>query len=76
LKLTLRQLAQEIEVVGTEERRQWRTLRVLYIIRNVTAHVIEPGLELYNDRDLALRLLQLVLIAGLMIEQIKRAPLR
>ena len=76
MKLTLRQLAQEIEVVGTEERRQWRTLRVLYIIRNVTAHVIEPGLELYNDRDLALRLLQLVLIAGLMIEQIKRAPLR
>lgn len=62
-------LLSKISLETSYEQKAWRILRVLYIIRNATAHVIEPVLDLYTDRPKLLELLQVVLLSVFVISK-------
>lgn len=51
--------------------RHWRLLRILYIARNSTAHVIEPNLAMYTNPALLLNLIQTVFTSVFAICQLK-----
>jgi len=55
--------------------RYWRLLRILYLVRNSTAHTIEPTLEIYTNRKLLMELLQAVFLAIFVISQLKAKPM-
>jgi len=73
IESALRQLLTEAVAETLTTEKQWRILRVLYIMRNATAHVINPSLPFYIDRSLLLELIQVVLISAFVIRQLKRA---
>lgn len=70
----LRQLLTDLAAAPTGAERQWRLLRILYIVRNSTAHTIEPKLAMYVDRALLLSLLQVVFVSVFAISQLKGRP--
>lgn len=51
--------------------RQWRLLRIFYIVRNSTAHTIDPTLGFYSRRDVLLNLLQTVFVSVFVICRLK-----
>ena len=55
--------------------RHWRLLRVLYIVRNSTAHTIEPNLAMYKNRVFLLNLIQAVFVSVFVICQLKGKPI-
>jgi hypothetical protein len=55
--------------------RQWRVLRVLSIVRNSTAHAIDPNLAIYRDRALLLKLIQTVFVSVFVISHLKVRPM-
>jgi hypothetical protein len=67
----LRSLLADIQVQTVAEQRAWRVLRILYIIRNSTAHQIESTLAFYQDRQYLLDLIQVTLVAAFVIQQRK-----
>ena len=67
----LRQLLLDSAAAPAGDQRHWRLLRILYIVRNSTAHTIEPNLAIYQDRALLLNLLQAVFVSALAICQLK-----
>lgn len=71
----LNQLLIDLAAAPAGAARQWRILRILYIVRNSTAHVIEPNLAMYYDRTLLLQLIQVVFISVFVICQLKRKPM-
>jgi hypothetical protein len=71
----LRQLLADLATAGASPQRSWRILRILYIVRNATAHTIEPALALYQDRALLLTLIQVVFTSVFVIAQLKARPM-
>jgi hypothetical protein len=71
----LRQLLTSYAAEPTGVQRDWRLLRILYIVRNSTAHTIDPNLQMYTDRSHLLKLLQAVFIAVFSISKLKNMPL-
>ena len=67
----LKQLLQEIANAGAIAERQWRVLRILYIVRNATAHTIDPMLDFYTDRGRLLSLIRVVLLSAFILRQRK-----
>ena len=67
----LRTLLSDIQMQSASDERGWRVLRVLYLIRNSTAHQIETGLNFYSDRQYILDLVQVTFVAALLIEKCK-----
>lgn len=55
--------------------RQWRVLRVLYLVRNSTAHTIEANLVYLSDRALTIELTQSVFASLFLLAQLKSLPL-
>jgi hypothetical protein len=68
----LRTLLLELSTSTVGPARHWRTLRVLYIARNSTAHVIDPARAIYTDRALLLPLIQVVFLSIFVISDRKR----
>jgi len=71
----LSELLRELETKPAGVEQHCRLLRILYIVRNSTAHTIEDGLELYKDRPLLLNLLQAVFVSVFVICQLKKKPM-
>jgi hypothetical protein len=71
----LRKLLADLALAPAGVERQWRLLRILYIVRNSTAHTIEPALAMYTDRALLLNLLQVVFLSVFTISQLKARPM-
>lgn len=67
----LQQLLADLATASTAPQRQWRILRILYIVRNSTAHTIEPTLALYNNRAFLLNLIQAVFVSAFVVCQLK-----
>jgi hypothetical protein len=72
INIELRKLLTDLAGLPAGTQRHWRLLRILYIVRNSTAHTIEEGLDVYNDRCLLLNLLQVVFVSVLVIRQLKK----
>jgi hypothetical protein len=70
----LSDLLRELETKPPGTERHWRLLRILYIVRNSTAHTIQEGLDVYKDRELLLNLLQVVFVSVWVIWQLKGKP--
>jgi hypothetical protein len=71
----LRQLLADLVAARVGAGRHWRLLRILYIVRNSTAHTIEPNLAMYQDRAFLLNLLQVVFVSVFVICQLKAKPM-
>lgn len=69
--IELRQLLSDLQTQADQDQKDWRSLRVLYIIRNCTAHQIDEALAFYSDRKLLLELLQVVFLSYFVIEKRK-----
>ena len=67
----LRTLLADIPSQATDEEKEWRILRIFYIVRNATAHEIEEALAFHSDRALLTELLQVVFIGCFVIEKRK-----
>lgn len=67
----LQQLMSQIAAAPVGPEQQWRLLRILYIVRNSTAHTIEPNLKIYIDRKFVLELMQAVFVSVFVICQLK-----
>jgi hypothetical protein len=67
----LQQLLLDLVNAPVGPQRKWRLLRILYIVRNSTAHNIEPNLQMYTNRTLLLNLLQAVFTSVFVICQLK-----
>ena len=67
----LQQLLTDVSAAAAGSPRHWRLLRILYIVRNSTAHTIEPNLAMYANRTLLLNLLQVVFVSVFVISQLK-----
>lgn len=70
----LRQLLADLQKQSDQDQKDWRTLRIFYIIRNSTAHQIDEALAFYTDRML-LELLQVVFLSYFVIENRKTGKL-
>jgi len=71
----LRQLLADLKTAPVGAERQWRLLRILYIVRNSTAHTIESNLDVYQNRALLVALLQVVFVSVFTISQLKAKPM-
>jgi hypothetical protein len=71
--IELKTLLTVIESQTTETEKLWRLLRVFYIVRNSTAHQIDPSLAFHTDRDYLVRLIQAVMLAYFAIEKLKNS---
>jgi|GEM_PF-6066601 len=71
----LLKLLSDLAAASATNQRQWRLLRILYIVRNSTAHTIEPALAVYRDRGLLLSLLQVVFVSAFAVCQLKAKPM-
>lgn len=71
----LRQLLVDLAAAPAGNQRQWRLLRILYIVRNSTAHTIDPTLAVYQDRALLLSFLQVVFVSVFVVCQLKGKPM-
>ena len=69
--IELRQLLTDIVTAPTADRRNRHLLRTLYIVRNSTAHTIEPSLAIYSDRAFLLNLIQVVFVSVFVICHLK-----
>jgi hypothetical protein len=69
--VALQQLLGDIVAAPVGPQRYWRTLRILYIVRNSTAHTIEPNLAMYNNRAFLLNLTQVVFLSLFVICKLK-----
>ena len=65
----LRTLVAEAETEAAYDQKAWRVLRILYIVRNATAHIIDPLLSFYSDRGLLMNLLQVVFLSVFVIQK-------
>jgi hypothetical protein len=70
----LNRLMSDLGAAPAGKERQWRLLRILYIVRNSTAHTIEPNLALYKDRAFLVNLLQVVFVSVFALCQLKAKP--
>jgi len=68
--IQLPQLVQDV-VANIGSQRHWRLLRILYLVRNSTAHTIDPTLPFYTNRVFALHLTQAVFVSWFTICQLK-----
>ena len=68
-------LLRDLAVATSAPERQWRALRIFYIVRNATAHSIDSSLWLYTDRAFLLKLIQMVFVSVFAICQLKRKPM-
>ena len=59
----------------TGAQRQWRLLRILYLVRNSTAHTIDANLVYYSNRPRTVELAQAVLTSLFVIRQLKGGAL-
>lgn len=57
------------------DQRDWRILRIFFIVRNSTAHVIDPALPYYSNRALSVEVAQMVLLSLFIICQRKGRPM-
>lgn len=73
--VALHQLLLDVAAAPAGTERQWRLLRILYIVRNSTAHSIDPNLAVYQDRALLLSLLQVVFVSVFVVCQLKARPM-
>jgi hypothetical protein len=64
----IRRLIHELASQTSQVQKDWRILRLLYIIRNCTAHQIDEGLCFYSDRNLLLELIQIVFMSYFIVE--------
>jgi len=55
--------------------RQWRLLRILYLVRNSTAHTIDPNLPYYTNQSLTVQLAQAVFVSLFTLCQLKVQPM-
>lgn len=46
-------------------------VRILYLVRNATAHQIDENLRIYQDRPMLLQIIQAVLLASFVLEKYK-----
>lgn len=67
----LQQLLVDVVAAPSTAMKQRYVLRILYIVRNATAHTIEPNLALYNNRAFLLNLIQAVFVSVFAICQLK-----
>jgi hypothetical protein len=67
----LRTLLTGIASQTTDDEKDWRILRLFYIVRNSTAHEIVETLSFHADRAFLTELLQVVFIACFVIEKRK-----
>lgn len=67
----MRYLLADIKAQKVPDERAWRVLRILYLVRNSTAHQIEPSLACYSDRQYLLDLIQVTFVAALIIQHRK-----
>lgn len=74
MRAELVQLLQGIPLQAGEQQ-EWRLLRVLYLVRNSTAHTIDASLPYYSDRLVTIELAQAVFASLFVIRQIKGAAL-
>jgi hypothetical protein len=70
----LERLRDEIVSENSVDERQWRVLRVLYIVRNSTAHVIDPAIVFHQSRPVLLGLIQIVILSLFVIRRRKNSP--
>lgn len=75
VELELRQLLKDLAAAPAGTQRAWRSLRILYIVRNSTAHTIDRSLLMYSDRVLLIDLLQTVFVSVFVICQLKGQPM-
>jgi hypothetical protein len=55
--------------------REWIILRILYIVRNATAHTIDPSLMFYRDRQKLLSFIQVIGISVFVVAKLKNEPI-
>lgn len=67
----IRQLLNDLQTQTDQDQKDWRALRLLYIIRNSTAHEIDENLAFYRDRKLLMELMQVVFLSYFVIEKRK-----
>lgn len=70
LNTELTQLVHDI-VAQSAVQRQWRVLRVLYLVRNSTAHTIDTNLLYYSNRALTVELTQTVFASLFLLCQLR-----
>jgi hypothetical protein len=75
VEIELRKLLADLAGAPRGDQREWRLFRILYIVRNSTAHTIEPSLAVYQDRALLLNLVQVVFVSIFSISQLKAKPM-
>ena len=71
VEIEIRQLLSDLKLQTAEDHKDWRVLRLLYIVRNATAHEINDGLAFYTDRKLLLELLHVTFLSRFVIERRK-----
>ena len=71
----LQTLLTALAAAHVQSERHWRTLRMMYIVRNSTAHTIEPALAMYSNRVFVVNLIQVVFLSAFVICQLKRKPM-
>lgn len=68
--MELTQLMQDVQVQAGAQR-HWRLLRILWIVRNSTAHSIDPTLPYYSNLPQSLELARAVFISLFLIRQLR-----
>lgn len=71
LDTELQSLLVDIQAQTVSDERTWRVLRILYLVRNSTAHQIDPCLAYYTNRQFLLDLIQVTFVAALIIQHRK-----
>jgi hypothetical protein len=69
--IALYDLLNKIESQAQETEMLWRLLRILYIVRNATAHRIDGSLAFHANRDYLVKLIQAVMLAYFAIEKLE-----
>nr|WP_143548061.1 hypothetical protein [Rhodopirellula sp. SM50] len=66
----LKALMSDAATATTDADKHWRILRVLYIVRNSTAHQIEDTLAFHTDHAYLTQLLQVIFVGSFVIEKL------
>lgn len=67
----IKNLISDIKNQNTLIQKEWRIMRILYIVRNSTAHNIDESSDIYKNRDYVLNLMSCVFISVFLIEKFK-----
>ena len=63
----LRLLLRDLQTQPSDDQCDWRILRLLYVVRNCTAHQIDEKLAFYTDRGLLMELIQVIFLSYFVI---------